>query len=102
VTDVARANLTAATAGDGRIYCVGTGVGTSVNYLYQKLCDVLNISVEPNRAPRRPGDLRTAYFDTRRAQDELNWRPVVSLEDGLRDTVETVRQDLALDLVQTG
>jgi len=102
VTDVARANLTAATAGDGRIYCVGTGVGTSVNYLYQKLCDVLNVSVEPNRAPRRPGDLRTAYFDTRRAQDELNWRPVVSLEDGLRDTVETVRQDLALDLVQTG
>ena len=102
VTDVARANLASATAGDDRIFCIGTGVGTSVNYLYQKLCDALNVAVQPNRAPRRPGDLRTAYFDTRRAEEELSWRPIVSLEDGLRATIETVRQDLALDLATIG
>ncbi|HLH72162.1 MAG TPA: NAD-dependent epimerase/dehydratase family protein [Chloroflexota bacterium] len=102
VTDVARANLAAATAGDGRIYCIGTGVGTSVNQIYQKLCEVIGVSVVPNRAPRRPGDLRTAYFDTRRAREELNWRPLVSLSDGLQSTVETVQQDLTLDLATTG
>ena len=38
VGDVARAKLRAACAGDGGCYCIGTGVGTSVNRLYELLC----------------------------------------------------------------
>jgi UDP-glucose 4-epimerase len=95
VGDVARANLLAATAGDGRCYCIGTGRGTSVNELYQTLCKVMDVSVEPRRAARRPGDLRTAYFDCSRARVELNWTPIVSLEEGLRRTTDYYQNEIA-------
>lgn len=91
VADVARANLLAAVAGDGRCYCIGTGVGTSVNHLYALLCDVIGVAIPPRRSPRRPGDLRAAYFDTSRARGELGWIPLVSLRDGLARTVESYR-----------
>lgn len=87
VTDVARANLLAANAGDGQCYCVGTGTGTSVNHLYSSLCDALGMHVEPHRAPRRPGDLRTAIFNPSKAQVELGWTARVGLAEGLRETV---------------
>lgn len=87
VTDVARANLLAASAGNGRTYCIGTGVGTSVNQIYRTVCSAMNLAVEPRRAPRRPGDLRTAYFDVSRAKAELGWQSTVSLDAGLRQTV---------------
>jgi UDP-glucose 4-epimerase len=94
VADVARANLLAAAAGDNRIYCIGTGAGTSVNRIYELLCKSVGVSVKPERAPRRPGDLRAAYFDIRRARDELGWEPTVGLRDGIARTVEALRQEL--------
>ncbi|HEX5415100.1 MAG TPA: NAD-dependent epimerase/dehydratase family protein [Chloroflexota bacterium] len=95
VEDVARANLLAATAGDGRCYSIGTGVGTSVNRIYQLLTDQTGIRIPPRRAPRRPGDLRTAIFDARRARDELGWEPSIDLDEGLRRTVESWQHDRA-------
>ena len=89
VRDVARANLLAATAGDDRCYCIGTGVGTSVNQLYRLVCEVMDVSVTPDRGPRRAGDLRAAYFDTRRAREELGWQPLVGLAEGLSQTVQS-------------
>jgi UDP-glucose 4-epimerase len=96
-TDVARANLLAATAGDNQCYCVGTGVGTSVNQIYQLVCAALNVDVPPRRGPRRPGDLRHAYFDTRKARADLGWTPQVSLRDGLQRTVEFYRRSALLE-----
>jgi len=97
VRDVARANLLAATHGDGHCLCIGTGRGTSVNEIYDQLCEIAGMSVTPNRSPRRPGDLRHAHFDCRRARTELGWSPTVSLADGLRETVDWFRADLAAE-----
>jgi UDP-glucose 4-epimerase len=94
VGDVATANLRAAQAGDGGSYCIATGVGRSVNQLYAQLCAALDMHVTPQHAPRRAGDLRAAYFDTRLAERDLAWRPRVSLEAGLGQTVEAFRAEL--------
>lgn len=91
VADVARANLASATAGDGRCYCIGTGVGTSVNQLYQVVSEALEVAITPARGPRRAGDLRAAYFNVLRARQELGWEPRVPLEDGVMRTVESFR-----------
>jgi UDP-glucose 4-epimerase len=96
VGDVARANLLAATKGNGRSYCIGTGLGVSVNNLYRTICELMDLGVTPRRAPRRPGDLRAAYFDTQRARDELGWEPVTPLLDGLNETIQACRTELAL------
>lgn len=92
VRDVARANVLASgTAGDGHCFCIGTGVGTTVNDVYRLVSRSLGVWREPHRAPRRAGDLRAAYFDTRRASAVLGWRPEVSLADGLHETVTAFR-----------
>lgn len=91
VADVARANLLAASAGDDRCICIGTGVGSSVNQIYQAVCDAVGVRVEPHRAPRRPGDLRAAYFTIDRARHDLGWEPTVSLREGLAQTVAAFR-----------
>jgi UDP-glucose 4-epimerase len=93
VSDVAQANLAAATAGDGRCYCIATRVGTSVNQLYNLLTQALEIRIEPQRSDRRAGDLRAAYFDTSRARDELGWQARIPLREGIADTVEAFRRD---------
>jgi len=95
VGDVARANLQAATAGDGRCYCVATGVGTTVNQIYQMICDALGVVVPPRHGPRRPGDLRAARFDVSRAHQELHWGPAVSLAEGLLRTVEAYQREVS-------
>jgi UDP-glucose 4-epimerase len=93
VTDVARANVLAASAGEDGCYCIGTGVGTTVNQVYEQLCQSLGVNVKPKYAPRRAGDLRAAYFAIDRARRELGWAPTVSLSAGLGETVAWFRRD---------
>ncbi len=102
VGDVARANLLAAMARPSGCYCIGTGVGTTVNRLYQLLQDLVGVTIEPARAPRRPGDLRAAYFDTTRAHRDLGWEPRVALRDGLALTVEAFRAEYTAAPVLVG
>lgn len=102
VTDVARANLLAATRGDGECLGIGTGRGTSVNEIYQRLQKALGIVIEPERAPRRPGDLRAAYFDISRARDRLGWQPSVGLDDGIAATVDYWRHARPLATARSG
>ncbi len=87
VADVADANVRALTAGDGAAYCLGTGTRTSVNELYQTLVQITGHETQVNHAPTRPGDVPLAYFDNRRAREELGWTPAVALAEGLRRTI---------------
>jgi UDP-glucose 4-epimerase len=94
VGDVARANHLALTAGDGQVYCIGYGKGTSVNTLYRSLASEIGHEVEIRRAPKRSGDIYLTYFDCTRAQRELGWKAAVTLEEGLRRTVDFFRESL--------
>lgn len=90
--DLARANLLALTSGDNDIFCLGDGYGTSVNTLYRKLCEIIGREVPVLRASKRPGDIHDAYFDNSKAKQVLGWEPQVSLDEGLRRTVDFFRQ----------
>jgi UDP-glucose 4-epimerase len=87
VGDVARANLLALSAGDGEVYCIAYGRGTSVNTLYHSLANEIGHEVEIQRAYKRPGDIYLSYFDCSKAHHELGWEPEIGLEEGLRLTV---------------
>jgi UDP-glucose 4-epimerase len=88
VRDVARSNLLALTRGDGEAFCIATGQGTSVNALYHGLAGFVGHDVEIVHAPKRPGDIYLSYFDCRKAEQQLGWKPEIGLEDGLRLTVD--------------
>jgi UDP-glucose 4-epimerase len=86
VSDCARANVAVLEAGDGQAYNVGTGIGTSINTLYRTLLAVTKKNATPRKSPRRPGDARHSYLDCSKAEQELGWRPGVSLVEGLDRT----------------
>jgi UDP-glucose 4-epimerase len=79
-------------------YNIGTAVPTDVNLLAARLrsaCQAalqargLKIVVpEAQHGPPRAGDLRSSLVSPAKAERELDWRPTVGLEQGLRETVE--------------
>jgi UDP-glucose 4-epimerase len=96
VGDVARANFLSLTAGDGEVYCIGYGKGSSVNALYRGLADEIGHDVEIRHAPKRPGDIYLTYFDCSKAERELGWKAEVGLEEGLRLTVKSFKEKLGV------
>lgn len=90
--DLARAHLFALERGDNEVFCLGTGIGTSVNTLYEILSEVIGYRPEIVRAPKRPGDLYLAYFNCARAEHILGWKPAIPLEEGIKRTVEFFKE----------
>jgi UDP-glucose 4-epimerase len=98
VGDVARANRLSLTAGDGEVYCIGYGEGTSVNRLYKGLVNEIGYEVEIRHAPKRPGDIYLTYFDCSKALRELGWKAEIGLEEGLSLTVNSFKQGLGIGM----
>ena len=48
----------------------------------------MGTSLGKRHGPARPGDQRTSALDWSLIRERLGWRPQVSLEEGLTDTVE--------------
>jgi len=91
VGDVARANVLAAEKGFAGALNIGTGVETDVNRLYALMAHATGVEAAPQYAPARPGEQKRSCIDPAAAAAALGWRPEVSLEDGLRRTVEFFR-----------
>lgn len=92
VEDIVEANILAIHRGDGTAYNIGTGQGTSVMQIFELLKSIIMYKWDPERGPSRPGEVYKISLDSTRAAQELGWTPQVSLEDGLRKTVESFRQ----------
>jgi UDP-glucose 4-epimerase len=92
VDDVVAALLAAARRSD-KVFNVGTGVETSVNRLHELCREVSGDARPPRYEPPRAGDARRSVLDLAHTAAELDWRPQVSLPEGLRTTWEWMRQE---------
>ena len=95
VGDVARAVWMGATKPlpekgrlDARAFNIGTGVGTSVLDIVQKLQQAAGSDVPVEFAPHRPGEQQESFVNVDKAKAILGWTPEVSLEEGLATTYE--------------
>ncbi len=93
VEDVAEANLRAL----GRqevtgAFNIGTGVETNVNELLRRLAAAAGVTAESRNAPPKAGEQRRSVLDASAAARVLGWKPGVSLDEGLRRTVEYFRR----------
>ena len=93
VRDVATATYLAATKPlprreklDSRGFNIGTGVGTSVNYLARTLIDASGISVPIEYAAPRRGEQQHSYLDASKAKEVLGWSAATSLPEGLAES----------------
>ena len=90
VENVVQANLLAARskAAPGKAYNIACGGRISLNELLQVLGRVLDVAPRPNHLAPRAGDIKHSQADIAMAEAELGFRCTVSVEDGLRRTVE--------------
>ena len=95
VGDVAEANGLALERGSGEILNLGTGVGTSVNQIFQELKSLTGFSGEPVYESARPGEIQRITLDASRARKVLGWEPRVSFREGLVRTLEWSRGAMA-------
>ncbi len=90
VENVVQANLAAleVQAIGGRVYNVACGDRITLNELADSLRREIGCEIEAMHGPERPGDVRHSLADISRARAELGYEPAVSLEEGVRRTVE--------------
>jgi nucleoside-diphosphate-sugar epimerase len=86
VADVVEANMRAmyTPRAAGQTYNIATGNTITINDLLRTLCRLQDHPFDPVWLPGRDGDIRHSRADIRRAMEELDWRPEVVFEAGLR------------------
>jgi UDP-glucose 4-epimerase len=93
VTDTARANLLAAESprAPGAVINIAGGRRISLNELLAALQEITDTKVAPIHGPARVGDVKHSLADLERARDLLGFEPKVTLAEGLRRTVDSLR-----------
>jgi UDP-glucose 4-epimerase len=92
VEDMVRANVLALKQGTGEAFNIASGAPTTDYEVFQRVRHALGLGdLEPEYAPRRPGEMERIYLDISKAQRLLGWTPRFSLEEGVRLTVQYYR-----------
>jgi len=94
VQDVVRANLLAATAKGvgGQVMNIGTGSAVVINQLWKAICALSGQNLEPQYAPKRPGDIVESVAGIGSAKALIGFEPEISFEKGLEATFEWYRK----------
>lgn len=103
VSDVVQANLLAMESDNASFQAinVGTGSATSVKRVADLLAEEMDFSSDPTIVGQyREGDIRHCVADISRARSLLGYEPKVSLEQGMPQLVEWVREQHATDSVE--
>jgi len=92
VSDCALANYLAISVDhQPGIYNLGWGLPTSVNDIFFTLAKVTDYALPVQYGPAKVGETRHIYLNAARAKRDLGWSASVSLEEGLRRTVDYFR-----------
>jgi UDP-glucose 4-epimerase len=92
VRDCAYGNFLAVTVDHpSGIYNLGWSRPTSINEIFSNLATITNYPLSVAYGPAKVGETRHIYLNAAKANRDLGWSPTISLEDGLRETVEYFR-----------
>jgi len=93
VGDCAKANVLALeTAIPHGIFNLGSGLGTSVNEIYEHLASLTSYQGAAFNGPPKVGETRHIYLDASKALEYLEWQPTITLAEGLGKTVRYFRE----------
>lgn len=92
VGDVVEAFIAGIDRGEGETINIGSEIETTIEDLYTRMAAICGVERPPRHAPERPGDVRRSVLDITKARRVLAWRPEVSLEEGLRLTIDAFRR----------
>jgi|Deesub1362B_J571_1020462.scaffolds.fasta_scaffold00315_14 UDP-glucose 4-epimerase len=72
---------------------IGTGKGISVNSIFKILAKRIGYDRKPVYMPRREGEVYKIYLDSKKAGEVLNWKPVITFEQGVDKVVEWFKNE---------
>jgi dTDP-L-rhamnose 4-epimerase len=104
VSDIVQANLWALETDrvDYQTMNIGTGRATSVKEIARLLARGLGKNIEPEMAGKyREGDIRHCIADIGKAKELLGYAPKISLEDGMAELLDWVKDQEADDLMSS-
>jgi UDP-glucose 4-epimerase len=89
VSDVARANLLSMKINiPENVFNIGTGKEISINNIFQDLITIMNSTIKEKHGDTKLGEQRRSCLDSTMASRILNWKPEISIMDGLRNTCQ--------------
>ncbi len=92
VRDCAYGNYLAVTVDHpSGIYNLGWSRPTSINEIFSNLANIINYPLSVTYGPAKVGETRHIYLNAAKVNRDLGWSPTISLESGLRETVEYFR-----------
>ena len=91
VHDIVSANLLAADSDAGGAFNIGRGEEISVIDIVEALAPHAPNGFTPDFQPERTGEVRHIALDAARARDELGWSSKVGIEEGLEQTLGSLR-----------
>ena len=93
IDDAVEANILAASvsAAHGEMFNVARGAQVSIDELVATINTVLGTTIAPTYGPERAGDIKDSLADSSKARSILGYNPKISLEEGVRRTVESMR-----------
>ncbi|MGA9406035.1 MAG: NAD-dependent epimerase/dehydratase family protein [Bacteroidota bacterium] len=94
VSDVVRANVLALSHSSSDIFNIGTGKENDVNTLFRIIKKFSGATCEEKHAEAKMGEQLRSVIDHAKAKKILGWEPAVTLEEGLRKTVEFFREKI--------
>jgi UDP-glucose 4-epimerase len=95
VGDATAALLAAARRAEPGTWNIGTGIETSVLDLVQTIGSLGAAPVEYRFAPARTGEVLRSALCAKLAERDLDWRPLVSLRDGVRAVYDWISLEVS-------
>jgi UDP-glucose 4-epimerase len=93
VTNTVSANLIACTAKGicGEVFNIACGESYTLIQLVEIINQVLGLTIEPEFAEERPGDVKHSLADISRAKEKLGFRVTTRFEEGLSELVRVMK-----------
>ena len=73
------------------VFILGTNIETSVNRIYQIVCQALGKQIEPTRAGKVAGDIRRMKLSFEKAERTFGFKPEYSLEQGVKNYIDWLK-----------
>ncbi len=91
VGNVVKANVLALKYSGSNIFNIGTGIETDVNQLFHHIKKLTGSNAEEKHIPAKAGEQMRSVISSKKINEMLGWKPTVTVEEGLKRTVEFFR-----------
>ncbi len=88
ISDLVQAHVDVLDIAGFEIFNVGTETGVIIENVLELIFKIVGYKVEIKDMGNRPGDVNANYASSKKLEKEVGWKAKVSLEDGLRQTIQ--------------